>query len=411
MEPAEGRGEGEVVAGVGEAEGWGIYEIARSQDPYVAWKRIRESTPVLDAGQGLFFVSRWDLVQRALTDPRLGAGRGVTESFGLEGGLAFDVTRNWLMALDGPPHDRARGRLARGFTPRRIEALRPWVARSCERLLSKVESRLAGGETVDVVAELAVPLPCEVIRGLFGFDEPLWRARVEPLFRSTQRRESDGLAMLEGLAAFFREALEAGVPEEGLLAELSVPDSEQGAASELEIVSNAVLLVTAAIDTTAGLIGNSILCMLKRPDVLEALRANPALVEQAVEETLRFEPPALSCSRHVNENLELGGVPIPQGSELLLGLGAANRDPARYPDPDRFDLKRDLSGLLSFGGGRHFCLGAALARLEARLALEGLLEMRFDLECSEEPRFRDDNPTIRALASLPLRRAGAGRRH
>ena len=395
------------MAGDREADGWAIYDIARSQDPYAVWKRIRESTPLLDAGQGLFFVSSWDLVDQLLADPRLGAGRGVTESFGLEGGLAFDVTRSWLMSLDGPPHDLARGRVARGFTPRRIEALRPLVERSFQHLLSKLEARLVRGATLDLMAELAVPLPCEVIRGLFGFEREGWRACVDPLFRSTQRSEADGLAMLEGLAHFFREALQAGVSGDGLLAELGAADSEQRALSELEIVANAVLLVTAAVDTTAGLIGNSIMCISQRPAVLDALRAEPALVERAVEETLRFEPPALSCSRHASQSFELAGVPIPAGSQFLLGLGAANRDPMRYPDPDVFDLQRDPTGLLSFGGGRHFCLGAALARLEARVVLEGLLAAGFDFELVEEPRFRDDNPTIRALSSLLVRRAPA----
>jgi len=391
-----------------EAGGWAIYDIARSQDPYGAWKRIRESSPVLDAGEGLFFVSAWDLVDQLLSDPRLGAGRGVTESFGLKGGLGFDVTRSWLMSLDGASHDRARGRVARGFTPRRIRALRPLVEGSCEHLLSKLETGLASGATLDLMAGLAVPLPCEVIRGFFGFEREAWDTWVEPLFCSTRRSEADGLAMLEGLARFFRDALQSGAVGDGLLEELGAGDLEQGPLSELEIVANAVLLVTAAVDTTAGLIGNAIRCLLQHPAALAALRANPELIERAVEETLRLEPPALSCSRHVNESLELAGVSIPAGSELLLGLGAANRDPARYSHPDDFDLDRDFTGLLSFGGGRHFCLGAALARLEARVVLEGLLAGGFDFECVEEPRFRDDNPTIRSLSSLRVCRPSAG---
>jgi cytochrome P450 len=134
------------------------------------------------------------------------------------------------------------------------------------------------------------------------------------------------------------------------------------------------------------------------------VRADVGLIPAAIEETLRFEPPALSCSRRVLEGFELGGVAVPAGSQLLLGLAAANRDPSRYPDPDVFDLDRDPANLLTFGGGRHFCLGAALARMEAQVVLERLLvRSSFDLELCEPPRWQKRNPTIRALERLPVR--------
>jgi cytochrome P450 len=135
------------------------------------------------------------------------------------------------------------------------------------------------------------------------------------------------------------------------------------------------------------------------------VRRDPSLVPAVVEETLRFEPPALSCSRTAGVDLSLAGVAIPAGSQLLLGLGAANRDADRYAEPDRFDPDRDHTGLLSFGGGRHFCLGAALARLEARIALERLLvDGACDWALAGTPRWQKRNPTIRAHAALPLRR-------
>jgi cytochrome P450 len=193
------------------------------------------------------------------------------------------------------------------------------------------------------------------------------------------------------------------VPE-GLLRDLRVPDAELGELSPLEVVANAVLLVTAAIDTTRGLIGNALLCLLERPALVERLRREPAAVAAAVEETLRFEPPALSCSRAAREDLKLLDVEIPAGSQLLLGLAAANRDPRRYADPDSFDLDRDRTGLLSFGGGRHVCLGAALARREARLAIERLLVAGCcELELVETPVWDTRNPTVRALERLPVR--------
>jgi cytochrome P450 len=183
-----------------------------------------------------------------------------------------------------------------------------------------------------------------------------------------------------------------------------VPDESLGALSRLEVIANAVLLVSAAIDTTAGLIMSAVRALLERPELLARVRSDPSLIPAVVEETLRFEPSALSCSRHAPEAITLSGVDIPAGSQLLLGLAAANRDPDRYPDPDRFEIDRDHSGLLSFGGGRHFCLGAALARAEAQVAIEGLLvQGKVELELLEDPTWDYRNPTVRSLARLPVR--------
>ena len=186
-----------------------------------------------------------------------------------------------------------------------------------------------------------------------------------------------------------------------------MPDPELGALTPLEVVANAVLLVTAAIDTTSGLIGNALRCLIERPALLARIRREPGRIAAAIEETLRFEPPALSCSRSAGAPLELAGVTIPAGSQLLLGLGAAQRDPARFAEPDRFDPDREPGGLLAFGGGRHFCLGAALARMEAQIVVERLLVgSRFDWALAGAPRWQKRNPTVRAHESLPLHRVG-----
>ena len=148
----------------------------------------------------------------------------------------------------------------------------------------------------------------------------------------------------------------------------------------------------------------AVLCLLERPELAGRLRVESELAPRVVEETLRFEPPALSCSRSAGMDFVLGGVEIPAGSQLLLGLAAANRDPARYSNPDVFDVDRDHSQLNSFGGGRHFCLGAALARLEAQLAIQRLFDSGdLSLEMVERPVWQKRNPTLRSLENLRVR--------
>ena len=388
---------------------WDIYAIALEDDPHPRWREIRESSPVLDTGGGVFFLTRWDLVDACLRDPRHGAGAGVAASFGAESGLVADVMSAWLMSLDGPPQQRARDLVRREFTPRKIEGLRPLVAEIADRLVAPLEAydSRRGAEPIDLVPSLAFALPSEVIRRLFGIPVDEWRSGIESVVLAAGSGAIDGIAMIEELAREFDVRLRRSRVPEGLLRRLCEPDRSLGVLSTLEVVANAVLLVTAAIDTTAGLVGNAIACLLGRPELLARVRRDPSLVPAVVEETLRFEPPALSCSRSAGVALELESIAIPAGSQLLLGLGAANRDPRRHADPDRFDIERDATGLVSFGGGRHFCLGAALARMEAQIAVERLLvRSPFEWQIAGAPRWQKRNPTIRAHASLPLARAG-----
>ncbi len=388
------------------ASGWDVYRVALAEDPHAEWRAIRSHSPVLAAGDDVYFVSRWQLVDAILRDPRHGAGTGVAASFGDEGetqGLAFDVMRVWLMSLDGAEQARARGLVRREFTPRQIEALRPLITQTTDRLVTEVEAR-ATQEPVDLIEGLAFALPSEITRTLFGLSEREWQDEVVRVIHEVDDSPGASLAMIDGLARTFERRIARDEIPDGLLAKLRVPDPELGALTPLEVVANAVLLVTAAIDTTAGLIGNLAHCVLDRPELRERLRADPACVKALVEETLRFEPPALSCSRRAGVDLDLEGQRIPAGSHLLLGLAAANRDPDRYPDPDAFRLDRDFQGLLSFGGGRHFCLGAALARLEAEIVAERLfIASDLDLERLEPPTWQRANPTVRALERLPVR--------
>ena len=382
---------------------WDLFGIALADDPHARWAEIRRANPILHAGPGLYFVTSWAGVDEVLRDPRHHAGSGVADSFGASDGLVADVMRAWLMSLDGKEQTRARGLIRREFTPRRIDELRTRILVVAEERIGEIE-KTSPAKTVDLIETLAFALPSEIIRSMFGWPEEAWRQEVEPIIRSLDDRPGASLDMIEGLARYFESKLAQGDVPEGLLSALRVPDETLGALSSLEVVANAVLLVSAAIDTTAGLIGNAIHCLLDRPELIERIRQDPGLVSAVVEETLRFESPALSCSRSATESFELAGVTIPAGSQLLLGLAAANRDPLRYSDPDTFLLERDFQGIVSFGGGRHFCLGAALARLEAQLVLERLfIRSDFEFERSEGPVWLKTNPTVRALERLPVR--------
>ncbi len=382
------------------ASGWNIYELHRRANVHAALAELREAAAVHALAGDVFVVTRFAEAERALRAPELVAGRGVAESFGARAGLLHEVMTHWLMAQDGAPHERARGLVRREFTPRRVEALRPFIAATAEQLAREI-ARDAAGERIDLVARFAFALPSAVIRELFCIDAAEWRERVEPLFAAgTAHVEAGGF--LEALAQFFfgKNAQAANAPPESLLARLREPDPALGALSELEIVANAVLLVSAAIDTTTGLIANTLLCLHRAPEALARVRADASLLASAVEETLRFEPPALSCSRSAASATELAGVAIPEGASVLVSIAAASRDPARFAAPDTFALARAPERSLAFGGGRHVCLGAALARLEAELAVGALLRAAPELALDCEVAWRSDNPTVRAPRAL-----------
>ncbi|MER6049678.1 cytochrome P450 [Streptomyces sp. NPDC001793] len=388
-------------------------------DPYAALAALRDAGPVHRItgtdGQPAWLVTRYDDVRSALADPRLSLDKrhatpGNYRGFSLP--PALDAN---LLNMDAPDHTRIRRLVVKAFTPGRVEALRAPVQRVADGLLDT----MAAKGRAELVTDYAGPLPITVICDLLGIpaeDRRDFLAWSDALItpdpgRPQAMKEAIG-AMLEFYTALI--AAKRAEPGDDLLSDLiavrdDTADTTDAAGadrlSEDELTSLAFLILFAGYENTVQLIGNSVLALLDHPEQLSALRRNPAEVSTAVEEFLRYDGPApLAIRRFPVEDVEIGGVRIPAGESVLLSIASANRDPHRFPAPDRLDPARDLSGHLALGHGIHYCLGAPLARMEAEIAIGALISrfpgLRLDVP-RDEVRYRR---TIRArgLISLPV---------
>jgi cytochrome P450 len=320
---------------------------------------------------------------------------------------------------DPPGHGRYRGILNRGFTPREMGKLEGRIRQITTELVDDI---LARGGATDLVRDLTVPLPVTVIAELLGVDRARhadFKRWSDAFVKTVQRVERgdepgehqarrDGSIdpMLESMRefnAYFAAEIERrrSDPSDDLISQLVHADTAEGRLSPLELLAFVRLLLVAGNETTTNLIGNAVLALLQHPDELARLSATPELVADAVEEALRYDPPVQGLLRATTGEMELGGETIPAGARVILMMGAANRDPARWSEPDRFDLARDTTGHLGFGFGIHFCLGSHLARLESRVALEAIVTRLANLRLAG-PVTRTANPILRGPATLPL---------
>lgn len=352
------------------------YGAEFTADPYPFYARLREAGPVHEiraAGHQAWLVVGHAEARAALNDPRLSKSPSTV-------GMTFldeEVIGPNLLVLDPPDHTRLRRLIAREFTVRRVEALRPRVQAVTDGLLDAMEP--AG--RADLVADFAFPLPITVICELLGVptaDREAFHAWSTEIVAPTSAEGER--AAVYGLDAYLAGLIEnkraAGPADDLLSALLRTSDEDgEGRLSAAELRAMAYLLLIAGHETTVNLISNGVRALLAHPDQLAALRSDFGLLDGAVEEMLRFDGPVETATyRFAREPVAVGGTLIPAGSPVLVSLAAGDRDPERYPDPDRFDIRRDPSGHLAFGHGIHFCLGAPLARLEARVAMRSLLE-------------------------------------
>jgi pimeloyl-[acyl-carrier protein] synthase len=392
----------------------GAMAPAAREDPYPHYEAYRGSEPLMRAADTIWFCLSHPYVAAMLRNPVLSSNetRATTE-IGIH--EASVVRTQSLLFMDPPDHTRLRGLVSRAFTPRRVQGLRATIEQMCAALLDDILAAVGPGEPFDVIERLAYPLPVQVICSLLGVpaaDENVFTGWSQALSRSIDpsvlRSAEDDRAIEEaeaGLYDYLADLLAArrASPADDLLSDLLAVQDGTDRISPPEVLSLAMLLLVAGHETTVNLIGNGTLALLRNPSQLERLLTAPELVPGAVEELLRFDSPVQISQRVVTEDMELAGRKVRAGDEIVLVLGAANRDPAVFADPAILDVARpDAHRHVAFGGGIHHCLGAALARLEGQVALAALLSRVGRLELAGEP-VRRPTFTLRGLASLPVR--------
>ncbi|MEU1278603.1 cytochrome P450 [Streptomyces sp. NPDC005805] len=392
-----------------------------TRDPYPVYEALRARGPVhrvrLPEGHNAWLVVGHEAGRAALADPSLSKEwRNAAPDLGTRQ-LSSGIT---MLSADPPLHTRLRKLVAREFTMRRVERLAPRVQEITDELLD----RMVPQGRADLVDAFAFPLPITVICELLGVPflaRDSFRAWSGTALSSPDRaeRESAAAQLTQYLAGLLAEKRDR--PGDDLMsalihasagpdAEDAEGDGEDGDGDRLtpgELMGMAWLLLVAGHETTVNLIGNGVLALLTHPDQLGALRADPALIDGAVEEMLRWDGPVETPTyRFTTTPYEVGGTTVPGGGQLLLiALADANRDPARFPDPSRFDIRRDTRGHLAFGHGLHYCLGAPLARLEARVAITTLLTRCPELRLDAHPAALTwrGGMLIRGVERLPVR--------
>ena len=396
---------------------FGLMDPAARVDPYPAYARMRREAPVyFSEGHDAWLLTRHDDVLAAFRDPRLSANRAGAFAKRLPPAtleLVRPLVQNlasWALLIDPPDHTRVRALLNKAFTPRLIEGLRPRIEALVERLLDAAEA--AGTGRMDAIADLATPLPVIVIGDMLGVPREdahrlkEWSDAIAAFMggRPSLSVAAPAVRSIVEMEHYFRAAIaeRRRAPTSDLLSSMIEAEEQGTILSEQELLSTCVMVLFGGHETTTNLIGNGLLALLDHPAEWSALRASPALVEGAVEELLRYDSPVQRMGRIALEDLEIRGVTLRKGDRLFLMLGAANRDPAVFADPDRLDLHRAHVRHLSFGMGAHYCVGAALGRLEAQLALSALARRFPRVARAEGELTWIDNATVRGVKSIPL---------
>ena len=380
-------------------------------DPYPLYERLRREDPVhWDPYLHSWVVTRYADVITVLHD--FSAARTPTPEQLSAIGLSkltplARVMVKQMLFLDPPSHSRIRGLAACAFTPARVAALRNRIQQLADELLDAV----APNGRMDVLADLAEPLPAIVTSELFGvstefaLELKVWSAKFAEMlgnFQHNPDRIPSMLDTIENLTEFFRKAVEEQKkkPCPGLVHSFVKAELEGDRLTEEEIIANCIITLVGGLETTTNLIGNGVLTLLRHPDEMQRLRSDASLIVPAVEELLRFESPSQHTARLAPADVTLGGTSIRRRQAVIAVMGAGNRDPERFPDPNRLDLARQDNRHLAFGWAAHFCFGAPLARLEGQIALATLLNRFPNLTLEGKPMVWRENLGLRGLKGL-----------
>lgn len=387
-------------------------------DPWPLYRALREAAPVVwDPYLSCWVVTGYD--EALFVHKTFSADRTPSAEFMARLGMGeiaplAEVMSRQMLFLDAPAHTRMRKLCSAAFTPRRVERLAATIAAIADDL---IDAALAQGQ-IDVVADFAEPLPAMVTADLLGVPRAdhaqlkAWSADFAEMLGNFQHNPGGVVRVLKSLAdmtRYFRSAIreEQRRLGDGLVRSLVEADVDGARLTEDEVIANVIVTMVGGQETTTNLIGNGMLTLLRQPAALAQLRDDPAIGETAIEELLRYETPSQHTGRIARSTVELGGQTIPAGAPVLAVMAAANRDPAQFADPDRLDLARADNRHLAFGWAAHFCFGAPLARLEARLAFAALLRRLDHPALVDQPLVWRQNLGLRGLTALPVR-FGAG---
>jgi cytochrome P450 len=379
-------------------------------DPYPTYQRLREADPVHHSPLGFWVLTRYEDVVACLRDPRF-AKEAIAAFVAARLGVAPLGIGLSMLDRDPPDHTRLRGLVSKAFTPRVVEGLRPHIQQIVDGLLDRVEDKGA----MDLIEDFAYPLPVVVICEMMGVpvaDQERFKGWGLDIARGLDSLllppDSDvatrSIAARTALAGYFRELIaeRRASPRADLLTGLIAAEEAGDTLSENELLATCILILVAGHETTVNLIGNGSLALLRHPDELQRLRENPGLIGTAVEELLRFDGPVQRTARIPSEDVVVGGHTIAKGEMVMPFIGAADRDPAQFSEPDRLDITRADNRHIAFGWGIHFCLGAPLARLEGQIAINTLVRRLPKLAlATERPEYRQ-SLTLRGLTTLPV---------
>jgi cytochrome P450 len=389
-----------------------LFSEETRRNPYPVYDHLRSASPVLQVQPDVWVISDYEGVKRALHDHETFSSRAAPP-----GGKPFD----WLIFQDPPRQTKLRNLIMRAFTPRSIAGLEPRIRELSRELLNETIER---GE-MDLTADYSVPLPLMVIAEMLGIpirDRPQFKRWADAILdlsntisggeEAARVGRNFGEATVE-MKSYLTGLLEErrAAPKDDLLTRLVQAEMDGERLTEEEILGFFQLLLLAGSETTTNLISNAILCFVEHPAELDRLRASPALLPSAIEEVLRYRSPVQVVFRAMKRDVEIHGQVIPEGKLVLVAIGSANRDPRQFEDPGRFEVGRDPNVHLAFGHGIHFCIGAPLARLEARIAIPDLLSrlkgFRLASDAPWQPRsaFHVHGPTRLPIRFEPGNRA------